>query len=111
MKEKGRRTGGRTVSGLLQCGKICPGILPWGSGKGKCGKFVHIPVYRYFHCDCRRGTVFLVWKEKGTGTGKEYTGRKGCVTIQQPLSHEVSWHEYAQIPRHTSKNAITEGDF
>ena len=21
------------------------------------------------------------------------------------------WHEYAKIPRHTSKNAITEGDF
>ena len=21
------------------------------------------------------------------------------------------WHKYAKIPRHTSKNAITEGDF
>ena len=21
------------------------------------------------------------------------------------------WHEYAKIPRHTSQNAITEGDF
>ena len=33
------------------------------------------------------------------------------VTIQQPLSREVFWHKYAKIPRHTSKNAITEGDF
>ena len=33
------------------------------------------------------------------------------VTIQQPLSREVFWHIYAKIPRHTSKNAITEGDF
>jgi len=23
----------------------------------------------------------------------------------------VFWHEYAKIPRHTSQNAITEGDF
>ena len=84
-------------------------FLMWFAGKKKGDG--QVAVYRYFHCDCRRGTVFLVWKEKGTGTGKEYTGRKGCVTIQQPLSHEVSWHEYAQIPRHTSKNAITEGDF
>ena len=33
------------------------------------------------------------------------------VTIQQPLSREVFWHKYAKIPRHTSKNTITEGDF
>ena len=33
------------------------------------------------------------------------------VTIQQPLSREVFWHIYAKIPRHTSKNDITEGDF
>ena len=33
------------------------------------------------------------------------------VTIQQPLYREVFWHEYAKIPRHTSQNAITEGDF
>ena len=33
------------------------------------------------------------------------------VTIQQPLSREVFWYIYAKIPRHTSKNAITEGDF
>ena len=32
------------------------------------------------------------------------------VTIQYPLSREVFWHKYAKIPRHTSKNAITEGD-
>ena len=33
------------------------------------------------------------------------------VTIQQVVSREVFWHEYAKIPRHTSQNAITEGDF
>ena len=33
------------------------------------------------------------------------------VTIQWPLYREVFWHEYAKIPRHTSQNAITEGDF
>ena len=33
------------------------------------------------------------------------------VTVHTPLSREVFWHEYAKIPRHTSKNAITEGDF
>ena len=33
------------------------------------------------------------------------------VTIQQPLSRELFWHIYAKIPRHTSKNAIIEGDF
>ena len=36
---------------------------------------------------------------------------KKNVTIQWPLSREVFWHEYAKIPRHTSQNAITEGDF
>ena len=33
------------------------------------------------------------------------------VTIQEPLYREVFWHEYAKIPRHTSQNAITDGDF
>ena len=33
------------------------------------------------------------------------------VTVYTPLSREVFWHKYAKIPRHTSKNAITEGDF
>ena len=33
------------------------------------------------------------------------------VTIQKVVSREVFWHEYAKIPRHTSQNAITEGDF
>ena len=33
------------------------------------------------------------------------------VTVHIPLSREVFWHEYAKIPRHTSQNAITEGDF
>ena len=33
------------------------------------------------------------------------------VTIQLPLSREVFCHEYVKIPRHTSQNAITEGDF
>ena len=33
------------------------------------------------------------------------------VTIQKPLYREVFWHEYAKIPRHTSQNAITEGDY
>ena len=27
------------------------------------------------------------------------------------IIREVFWHKYAKIPRHTSKNAITEGDF
>ena len=41
-----------------------------------------------------------------------YTDNEAAiVTIQQPLSLEVFWHKYAKIPRHTSKNAITEGDF
>ena len=40
-----------------------------------------------------------------------YTDNEAAiVTIQQPLSREVFWHIYAKIPRHTSKNAITEGD-
>ena len=30
---------------------------------------------------------------------------------RQPLYCEVFWHEYAKIPRHTSQNAITEGDY
>ena len=33
------------------------------------------------------------------------------VIIQEPLSREVFWHEYAKIPRYASQNAITEGDF
>ena len=41
-----------------------------------------------------------------------YTDNEAAiVTIQQPLSREVFWHIYAKIPRHTSKKAITEGDF
>ena len=42
-----------------------------------------------------------------------YDTDKYCkiVTIQQVVSREVFWHEYAKIPRHTSQNAITEGDF
>ena len=41
-----------------------------------------------------------------------YTDNEAAiVTIQQPLSREVFWHIYAKIPRHTSINAITEGDF
>lgn len=41
-----------------------------------------------------------------------YTDNEAAiVTIQQPLSREVFWHIYAKIPRHTSKNDITEGDF
>ena len=44
--------------------------------------------------------------------GRNYEfSRKMKVTIQQTLFREVFWHEYAKIPRHTSKNAITEGDF
>ena len=40
-----------------------------------------------------------------------YTDNEAAiVTIQQPLSRELFWHIYAKIPRHTSKNAITEGD-
>ena len=27
------------------------------------------------------------------------------------VSREVFWHEHAKIPRHTSRNTITEGDF
>ena len=37
--------------------------------------------------------------------------RRDRVTVHMPLSREVFWHKYAKIPRHTSKNAITEGDF
>ena len=33
------------------------------------------------------------------------------ITVHTPLSREVFWHKYAKIPRHTSQNAITEGDF
>ena len=33
------------------------------------------------------------------------------ITVHTPLSREVFWHKYAKIPRHTSKNAVTEGDF
>ena len=32
------------------------------------------------------------------------------VTIQKVISREVFWHVFAKIPRHTRKNAITEGD-
>ena len=40
---------------------------------------------------------------------------EGCevyfeVTIQKVVSREVFWHVFAKIPRHTSQNAITEGD-
>lgn len=78
-KKKGDGPGGRAVSGLLQCGKICPGILPWGSGKGKCGKFVHIPVYRDLYSGSRCCAVFLVWKKKNRGEGD--TGRDCCRRI------------------------------
>ena len=61
-------------------------------------------------------------EQSGSSSGSLPEGRrfKSCsrnflcsisVTIQQPLSREVFWHIYAKIPRHTSKNAITEGDF
>ena len=33
------------------------------------------------------------------------------VTIQQSTIREVFWHVSTKIPRHTSQNAITEGDF
>ena len=33
------------------------------------------------------------------------------VTIWNPLSREVFWHEYAKIPRVACKNPIAEGDF
>mgnify|MGYP004479917953 CR=1 FL=1 len=33
------------------------------------------------------------------------------VTIRSVISREMFWHVYAKIPRHTSKNVITEGDF
>ena len=33
------------------------------------------------------------------------------VTIQQSLSREVLWHEYAKIPRGACKNLIAEGGF
>ena len=33
------------------------------------------------------------------------------VIIQEPLSREVFWHEYAKIPRVARKNPIAEGDF
>ena len=33
------------------------------------------------------------------------------VTVQEPLSREVFWHEYAKIPRVACKNPIAEGDF
>ena len=33
------------------------------------------------------------------------------VTVHIPLSREVFWHEYAQIPRVARKNPIAEGDF
>ena len=33
------------------------------------------------------------------------------MTVQNPLSREVFWHEYAKIPRHARQNSITKGDF
>ena len=33
------------------------------------------------------------------------------VTIQEPLSREVFWHEYAKIPGVARENPIAEGDF
>ena len=36
---------------------------------------------------------------------------KKLVTIQNPLSREVFWHENAKIPRHASQNPIATGDF
>ena len=30
------------------------------------------------------------------------------VTVHTPLSREVFWHEYAEIPRHTSQNSIQD---
>ena len=41
----------------------------------------------------------------------ESGSRKLDVIVHTPLFREVFWHEYAKIPRHTSQNAITEGDF
>ena len=37
--------------------------------------------------------------------------RKIMVTVQNPLSREVFWHEYAKIPRHARQNSIATGDF
>ena len=36
--------------------------------------------------------------------------RKILVTVHIPLSREVFWHEYANIPRHTSQNSIAAGN-
>ena len=33
------------------------------------------------------------------------------MTVQNPLSREVFWHEYAKIPRHACQNSIAKGDF
>ena len=45
--------------------------------------------------------TFWVWKEN----------IRFLVTVQNPLSREVFWHEYAKIPRHARQNSITKGDF
>ncbi len=89
--------------------------LSWNSSvgiwKGEMWEVCPHPSLSLFSLRLPAWCCFSGLERKGTGAGKKYTGRKGCVTIQQPLSHEVFWHEYAKIPRHTSKNAITEGDF
>ena len=45
--------------------------------------------------------TFWVWKKN----------IRFLVTVQNPLSREVFWHEYAKIPRHARQNSITKGDF
>ena len=38
--------------------------------------------------------------------------KTGNLFTAEFVNHEIAiWHKYAKIPRHTSKNAITEGDF
>ena len=112
---QGKKKGDGQVAGLyLVCYSVGRFVLEFFRGdleRGNVGSLSTSQFIAIFTAIAGVVLIFMVWKEKGTGTGKEYTGRKGCVTIQQPLPHEVSWHEYAKILRHTSKNDITEGDF
>ncbi len=42
--------------------------------------------------------------------GKDIPKSENEVIVQKVASARCFWHVFAKIPRHTSQNAITEGD-
>ena len=102
----GKKKGDGQVAGLyLVCYSVGRFVLEFFRGDLERGNVGSLSTSQFIAIfTAIAGVVLFFWfgKKKAQGPEKNIQGT-GCVTIPQPLSHEVSCHEYAKILIHTFK--------